>query len=539
MTEPDTTTTDAPADSFAFSRAALVALFFILLLYVAARLWRLDATCLWFDELFSVHAARHSWGEMLRFVAADLIHPPLFYALLKIWIAIGGESLAWLRLFPALTAITAIAPFLLLARELRLRAPETNVALLLLAANGYLIKYAQEVRMYSLLLLLALTSLWLFAKLLRAETSAKGALLCALFAVNLPLIYTHYYGWLVVVAEAIFLALRARGKLASFLLMVAALAACFAPWVYVCLAAAGEAGGGLAQNIGWQARPRAGEVWQLFALFQQPFYFRQSSAEPPYVRWGAPLGFALMAAPALLLLLRAWKKKRASEDKREREDEQREAPRLLFFFALAPVAFAFILSYALPQSIWGARHLIIAAAPYLLLAALALTRLRPVWLRVAAFVILGGWLAFAALANGLRREEALIWCAWEGLAAQARQAEVSETPVNLYAFEDLVAYHLWHALDAGRDARFHVMVVKRVPGLKEDPAYFLPRRFDGVTVTDASAITADRLWLAFRDASLSEERPPLNLLRARGYHIERIFETGAQGQRAFLVLAAR
>lgn len=545
-TEPDTTTTDAPAESFAFSRASLVALFFVVLLYVAARLWRLDATCLWFDELFSVHAARHSWGEMLRFVATDLIHPPLFYALLKIWIAIGGESLAWLRLFPALTAIAAMSPFLLLARELRLRAWETNVALLLLAANGYLIKYAQEVRMYSLLLLLALTSLWLFAKLLRAETSMKGALLLALFAANLPLIYTHYYGWLVVVAEAIFLALHKRGKLASFLLMVAALAVCFAPWVYACLAAASEAGGGLAQNIGWQTRPRAGEMWQLLALFHQPFYFRQSSAEPPYVRWGAPLGFALLTAPALLLLLRAWKEKRASEDKREREDEQRErgdeqreAPRLLFFFALAPVAFAFALSYALPQSIWGARHLIIAAAPYLLLAALALMRLRPVWLRIAAFVILGGWLAFAALANGLRREEALIWCAWEGLAAQARQAEVAETPVNLYAFEDLVAYHLWHALGAAHESRFHVTVVKLVPGLKEDPAYFLPRRFDGVTLTDASAITGDRLWLAFRDTSLSEERPPLNLLRARGYRVEKIFETSAQGQRAFLVLAAR
>ena len=31
-------------------------------LYVAARLWRLTASCLWFDEIFSVHAARHPWG---------------------------------------------------------------------------------------------------------------------------------------------------------------------------------------------------------------------------------------------------------------------------------------------------------------------------------------------------------------------------------------------------------------------------------------------------------------------------------------------
>jgi hypothetical protein len=60
-------------------------------LYVAARLWRLTGACLWFDELFSVHAARHTWSGLWGFVAADLIHPPLFYALLKLWTAAGGE----------------------------------------------------------------------------------------------------------------------------------------------------------------------------------------------------------------------------------------------------------------------------------------------------------------------------------------------------------------------------------------------------------------------------------------------------------------
>src|SRR5215218_11203228 len=99
-------------------------------LYVAARLWRLTASCLWFDEIFSVHAARHTWAGLWRFAAADLIHPPLFYALLKLWTAAGGESLLWLRLFPFVAAVAAVVPLLLLARELRLGASATNVALL-------------------------------------------------------------------------------------------------------------------------------------------------------------------------------------------------------------------------------------------------------------------------------------------------------------------------------------------------------------------------------------------------------------------------
>src|ERR1051325_7526101 len=136
----------------------------LVILFIAVRLWRLTSSCLWFDEIFSVHAARHNLPELFRFVAADLIHPPLFYLLLKIWIALGGESLLWLRLLPALLAMASIFPFVLLCRELNVSAMARNFALLLMAVNGYLIKYAQEVRMYSLLMLLSTCSLWLFVK---------------------------------------------------------------------------------------------------------------------------------------------------------------------------------------------------------------------------------------------------------------------------------------------------------------------------------------------------------------------------------------
>src|SRR5215208_1058331 len=211
-------------------------------LYVAARLWRLTGSCLWFDELFSVHAARHTWGGLWRFVAADLIHPPLFYALLKLWTAAGGESLLWLRLFPFVASVAALVPLLLLARELRLGTAATNLALLVAAANGYLIKYAQEVRMYGLLLLLTLTSLWLFARLLNRAGRARGLLL-ALALVNLLLVYTHYYGWLVVACEFAFVALKERRRLGALLLTAGGLALAYVPWVAACVSASARGGG--------------------------------------------------------------------------------------------------------------------------------------------------------------------------------------------------------------------------------------------------------------------------------------------------------
>jgi hypothetical protein len=501
-------------------------------LYVAARLWRLTGSCLWFDELFSVHAARHTWPGLWRFVAADLIHPPLFYALLKLWTAAGGESLSWLRLFPFVASVAALVPLLLLARELKLGASATNVALLVAAANGYLIKYAQEVRMYGLLLLLTLTSLWLFARLLNRKDGGRGLLLLALFCVNLLLVYTHYYGWLVVACEAAFLALRDRRRLGLFMLTIAGLVVAYAPWVWACVRAAG-AGGGLAQNIGWIGRPGASDLVELFALFNQPFYFRQSSADPLYGRGGALLGLLLVGLPVAVLMF----------ERLRRRDGADGADAFLLSFTLLPVALAFAASYVLPQSVWGTRHLIVAAGPYALLAGLALGRLRPAWWRAAALLLLGCWLALVGALGLVRREAGHVWCAWEGLAASAARDETRDAgggaagPTDVYAFEDLVAYHLWFALE--REGRFRVVSVEGAPGVAEDPAYFLPRDFEGVAVADTEALRGARFWAAFRDADWDETRQPLKLILERGYRAARVYEASAQGQRAFLVLFVR
>jgi hypothetical protein len=518
-------------------------------LYAAARLWRLTAACLWFDEIFSVHAARHAWGDLWRFVAADLIHPPLFYALLKLWTALGGESLLWLRLFPALASIAAVAPLLLLARELRLGKGATNVALLVAGTNGYLIKYAQEVRMYGLLLLLTLTSLWLFARLLNRAGGARWTV-AALALANLLLVYTHYYGWLVVACEVAFVALKDRRRLAALLLSAGGLALAYAPWVLACARAAGG-GGGLAQNIGWIQRPGARDLVQLFALFNEPFYFRQSSADPLYAYGGALLGLLVVGLPVIALLLDTLRKKRTAAGD-VAEESRGGVVAFLLVFTLLPVVLAFAASYALPQSVWGTRHLVVAYGAYALLAGLALGRLRPHWWRGAALILLCCWLAATAALALFRRDAAPVWCAWDGLASSAARDELrgqlpggavegyASERTSVYAFEDLVAYHLWFALERGETAgRFRVVSIKGAPGLAEDPAYFLPRAFDGVATATPDALGGERFWLAFRDANWDESRQPLKLVLERGYRPERTFEASAQGQRAFLVLFAR
>ena len=140
----------------------------VVAIYVAARLWHLTAVCLDGDEIFSVLLSRLGWKALTAGAAADSIHPPLFYYLLKLWVLVGNESLTWLRLLPALFSVLSIPPLILLGRELRLWPVETNCAIGLAAVNPFLIYHSQHLRMYSLLLLCTLTSLWLFQRTIRA-----------------------------------------------------------------------------------------------------------------------------------------------------------------------------------------------------------------------------------------------------------------------------------------------------------------------------------------------------------------------------------
>ncbi|MBA3512942.1 MAG: glycosyltransferase family 39 protein [Pyrinomonadaceae bacterium] len=495
--------------------------------FIGARLWGLTASCLWFDEVFSVHAARHEWSRLLHFVAADIIHPPLFYILLKVWINIGGESLFWLRLFPVLTSLGVIIPFWMFCRELQLGSTELRLSLLLMAVNGYMIKYAQEVRMYSLLLFLTVCSLWLFIRFFNATQARKQLL--ALSALNLLLVYTHYYGWLVIAAEAAFLVLWDRAKIPDFLIAAAMLLLCFSPWIYA-VTLAGEQGNGLAQNIGWVARPRLADVVQFFALLNAPFYFRQSSNQVVYVRWALLASFVIFGLP---LGAFSWRLIRQRHQQRE---WSLSAPKCLILFFVLPLALALLASWVLPHSIWGTRHLIIVTVPYLLLAAVALNRLRPQWLRIFVLITLSCWLFLAGTGLLLRRGDTYIWCAWGQLSQQIIQRQlVPAKIINVYTFEELVAYHLWFASEESAGGKLKVGLIKGVPGLQEDPAYFLPRAFSDIRALELSALNERHFWIAFRDTKFSEHGPPLRTLKDRGYEILEVLEVEAGGQRAFLV----
>ncbi len=492
-------------------RVSKIAILALAAIYAAFRFWHLTDSCLWFDEIFSVHAAEHPWGEILPFVAKDLIHPPLFYLLLKLWIAAGGESLFWLRLFPVVLSILALFPLWMLCRELRLKPPAIIVSFGLFAVNGALIKYAQEVRMYSLLLFLSLMSIWLFSRYY-----FRGKSFWVLVIVNILLVYTHYFGWLVVGTEVLSILIAQRIKILRTLLMLAVTAAAFVPWL-IGIYSYAEPGTSIKQNIGWMQRPGIGSLFEFAFDLIDPLYFQQSSVDA-----GANY---LIAVPLLLLIAAA----KIIYLLHFKDEANKERYFLLSMFAALPVFLIFVLSWILPVSLWGSRHLLIVFGPTIVLVALYLTEIVPAIFRTLLIASVLS-LTAAAFAVGLRAAPPkYIWCAWEDLVSDIPKDDMQ----TLFVFEDLVAYHLWFATRS--DVNVRVVKVEGMSEIAEDAAYFLPRGFDRVTRTSPEKISGEKFWILFRDPQWNEKHAPLNYFLERGFAIGAAKSIDVNGQKAFMV----
>lgn len=465
--------------------------------YVAARFWRLTDSCLWFDEIFSVHAAEHSWNSILNFVALDLIHPPLFYVLLKLWISVGGESPFWLRLLPVVFSIVAIFPFIALCRELKLSFWTQALALFLIAVNGSLIKYAQEVRMYSLLMCLSLFSMWLFARYFY-----RGKSFVPLVIINVLMIYTHYFGWFVVSSEVVAILIFQRIKWPRISAMFAIVFASFLPWAITVFQAA-RSGSDLGQNIGWMSRPGIRELGVFVFDLIEPFYSQAATSEPASI-YRISIPILLIVTVSWIAYVAVWK---------NRTDDERRTIWLLLLFIKLPVIIAFVASWLLPYSIWGTRHLINVFAPLAIFISIAAFNLSNLKLKTALISLILLFCGYSFFLHWKRPQSNYSWCALEPLVAQIKTNE----PVKIYVLEDLVAYHVWFA--TRNKPSVEVIKLTNIDGVTEDKAYFLPRSFTNIKEVAIGNVNDDSIWLACRAREFSEREPPLRNFIAGGYKI--------------------
>lgn len=113
---------------------------------------------LWLDESHSALLASMSFSEMLRFVNGD-VHPPLYFATIYLWESLFGNAPETLRALSLSFHLLSVLLIILLAR----RVFENNFWALTLVVlyvfSPVLYWYSIEVRMYSLMVLMAVASL--------------------------------------------------------------------------------------------------------------------------------------------------------------------------------------------------------------------------------------------------------------------------------------------------------------------------------------------------------------------------------------------
>ena len=170
-----------------------VTLMALLLLAFALRIFLLDGQSIWWDEGISLHLGTSDlaaiFGDRL-----NNIHPPLYFILLKGWMALTGVTVFSARY------LSVLAGWLLVPAVYAISVRWFNRRLGLLAAflaaiSAISVIYAQEIRVYALLPLAYLALLAVTRELTRRDTSParkEWVLWAALGIVSWMALHLHY-----------------------------------------------------------------------------------------------------------------------------------------------------------------------------------------------------------------------------------------------------------------------------------------------------------------------------------------------------------
>ncbi len=273
----------------------------IILLSWSLRIYGLDRQSLALDEGWTSYFIHLPWSQMFPALTPDN-HPPLYYVGVKAWAEIAGYGDFSLRLFSVFCGVTLIAALYALGR--RLGGPSTGLAAAIWGAcSPTLIYYAQEARMYSLLMLLGVLSSYSLARWFDEPErwrwsagyalAAAGALYTQYFALLLlaaqNIIFAGQWAWRRIVRQQTGSAVNCWNWAGS----QAAMAMLYLPWLPTLLHQI-RVGQGTWWRVPLPPRFILDDIWLFFIL--GPHRLEQATPLSP-LTWGV-----LLAATATLLL---------------------------------------------------------------------------------------------------------------------------------------------------------------------------------------------------------------------------------------------
>jgi mannosyltransferase len=180
------------------------ALLLLLLFAFALPVSGLTVQSLWRDEVDALRFSQVPLGSLVDSLSRPGWNGPLFYVLLRVWVALTGSSAFSLRYLSLLSGVLGVAALYRLGRAWFSRVVGYAAALLM-ACAPYVVWYEQEAKMYALLPALAVAVLWLYDRALRGGDWRLWSVLVALTwlmagmhvmgALIVPLMVVLYFLW--------------------------------------------------------------------------------------------------------------------------------------------------------------------------------------------------------------------------------------------------------------------------------------------------------------------------------------------------------
>lgn len=165
----------------------------------------LPMTPLWLDEAQSASIAGEGFSSLFDALRHDG-HPPLYYFLLGIWADLFGNSDFALRAFSGFLGCLVIFMTWFTFR-MHMGKRESLIAASLIAASPFSIRYATEVRMYSLLIFLLLC---VYLNLYRTTQNSKNKNKFFYALTLASLLLTHYWSLFFFLALLVSLLIKAK-----------------------------------------------------------------------------------------------------------------------------------------------------------------------------------------------------------------------------------------------------------------------------------------------------------------------------------------
>jgi mannosyltransferase len=173
------------------------------------RFYDLGGESYWFDEIMSLNFSQKDLVSILNLPSYEAHIPPLYYILLHFWISLVGTSEFAVRSLSAIFGSLSIFALYKLGKTLF----NVKIAIyssFILAVSIFHIYFSQEARMYSLLTLTTLLSIFFFLKSLNEN---RLRFWVSYIIVSILMLYTHSYGIFILIFQFFYLLFYYRNKI--------------------------------------------------------------------------------------------------------------------------------------------------------------------------------------------------------------------------------------------------------------------------------------------------------------------------------------